>query len=291
VLNDLAIAKSWVRATALTPLQDFDPKAAADKLTNEFGLPLVEEALKSLRGSKVLMNRSNGRATPGRSYEATDLFHRALRKPIDEERFKQAAEFKRNMDQVFRSGKSVRAEQNANDGAVMCISSLIATGRATLVPTGIPKEPFGLMDGGYEARFIPQEKFHFHIDVAPTELYIYDDDNEFLSSFAAATPPRGGQRGEIPAWYGSMERLILDLWKKILVAVSQTVTLRTGITMSELTRIFKPALEEWELKYFMDWGTELGLFKRVHRSIEGWEAGEWWWLAVGRLCAGFEEVL
>jgi hypothetical protein len=282
--HELTIAKSWVRATALTPEEDWDPKIAGAKLA-ELGLPLVEQALELLTDSRVIMHRAKHRATPGRSYEATDFFSTTLRKHVKETAFLEAVAFKKLLDETFLngSGEGVKADYMADEGTLMCITQLQAHGRVKLIPVGVPMNKFGLMGGGYEPRKLSKGKLRFEMFVHPTDSYIFDIDNDVLRGFFDRVPPRGDS-GAIPVWYGVSEMVIKDIWKKILVAVSQIVALRTGVTVNGLAKIFKPVLEEWETKLLLEWGAEVGLFERLHGEVDGWTVKEWWWLTVGRSC-------
>jgi hypothetical protein len=282
--HELTIAKSWVRATALTPEEGWDPEIAGAKLA-ELGLPLVEQALELLTDSRVIMHRAKHRATPGRSYEATDFFSATLRKHVKETTFLEAVAFKKLLDETFLkgSGDGVKADYMADEGTLMCITQLQAHGRVKLVPIGVPMNKFGLMGGGYETRKLSKDKLKFEMFVHPTDSYVFDKDNDILREFFDRAPPRGGS-GAIPVWYGVSEMVIEDIWKNILVAVSQIVALRTGVTVKNLAKIFKPVLEEWETKLLLEWGAEVGLFERLHGDVDGWTVKEWWWLTVGRLC-------
>jgi hypothetical protein len=176
----------------------------------------------------------------------------------------------------------------ANEGSIMVTTTLQAQGRIRLVPIGVPMDRFGLTGGGYETKKIPREKLRFDMDIYPTEYYIFDSDNEILQEYFQRDPPRGPETGEIPLWYGISDRILPDIWKKVLGAVGQVVALRSGVNIAALTRIFKPTMDEWEIRILMEWGTEVGIFKQLHESIEGWTVGDEWWLLVGRTCVDGE---
>ena len=283
-IDNLTLAKSWVRSSALTPEGDWD-KEIVKTLLHRLGEELVAEALEDLVNEKVIMHRSKGRPTPNRSYEATDIFASALRKHITEKQFVEALEYKRFLDEEFRSGKHcVRSDYMANEGTLMALTSLQAKGRINLKGVGVPNNKFGLTDGAYETRKIPPERFRFEMDIYPTDSYIFNTDDEILQKLADTEPPRGGVRGELPVWIGVTDKVILDLWKRVIVGVAGTTALRAGINSEGLKRTFTPTLEEWEIRRLMEWGVGVGLFERLHESIEGWTVGEWWWLIVGRIC-------
>lgn len=301
-IDTLTVVKSWVRAAALTPDEVWDPHTMKkmfnslndpqqeDKRGNDpFIKKLVQEAAEILKSEKVLIQKTKARATPDRSYEATDIFFGSLRKHVTVQQFVEASRFKYYLDQQFSHGvQCVRSDYMANEGMIMCITHLQAHGRIRLKPVGIPTNKFGLGEGSYETRKIPKEKFRFEMDIYPTAKYVYDVDNEVLNGLRGTEPPRGSAMGELPVWYGIGGHLITSLWQKVLAAFVGIISLRAGSDMEALKIIFSPTLEEWEIWRLLGWGIEHGVFERVHETVGGWTTGEWWWLVVGWCCAGAE---
>jgi hypothetical protein len=299
-IDTLTLVKSWVRAAALTPDEVWDPyiikrmfkslndPLREDKKGNDPGVKrLVEDAAEILKNEKVLMQKNRGRITPDRSYEPTDVFFSGLRKHVTVQQFVEAAKFKRYLDEEFSSGTDcVRSDYMANEGTLMCVTHLQAHGRIRMKAVGVPMDKFGLMDGNYETRKIPKEKFRFDMDIYPTAKYVYDSDNEVLQRLRDCEPPRGSELGELPVWYGIGDELITSLWHRVLVAFTGTIALRAGCPIGSLKSIFKPTLEEWEIWRLLEWGLSVGLFERLHELVGGWTAGEWWWLIVGWYCSG-----
>jgi hypothetical protein len=299
-IDTLTLVKSWVRAAALTPDEVWDPqvmkkmfKALNDprhedrKGNDPATKKLVDEAAEILKAEKVIMQKNKGRATPDRSYEPTDIFFSGLRKHVTVQQFIEAAQFKDFLDQEFsRGAPCVRSDYMANEGTLMCVTHLQAHGRIRLKPIGNPMNKFGLGEGSYETRKIPKEKFRFDMDIYPTAKYLYDADNEILHHVRHTEPPRGSKLGELPVWYGVGGRLIVPLWQRVLVALASIIALRAGSPIEALKKIFKPTLEEWEIWRLLEWGTEHGLFDRLHTMVGGWTTGEWWWLIVGWCCSG-----
>jgi len=244
---------------------------------------LIREVRQSLVDDKIIKHQNNGRAAPGRAYEPTEVFFTALRTYITEEQFAQAVAFKKFLDAEFASGKEcVRSDYLANEGTLLCVTNLQAYGRIQFKAVDVPMNKFGLADGGYETKGIPKEKYRFEMDIYPTSSYLFDEEIPELREYVK--PPRGGENGEIPLWYGIQEELIPEMWKTVLVAVAGTTSLRAGGTVASLESTFRPALEAWEIWRVMEWGVKVGLMKRVDESCEGWMMGEWWWAIVGRFC-------
>jgi hypothetical protein len=283
-VDELTLARSWVRAAVLTPQQDYDVSIATAKM-KQLGNPLVKKVVEGFKGRKGIIKKVKKQKETGRQYESSDFFWVPFRRLIKDKVFAQAAAFKRFLDEQFSSGVAcVRHNYFANEGAIMVTTTLQAQGRVRLELIDVPINKWGLTDGGYETRTIDREKLIFNMDIYPTDSYVYDSDNKALKAFFAREPPQGPETGEIPVWRGICDLSIPEIWKKVLVAVGQTVALRSGITIAQLKKIFKPSMEEWEIRILMEWGTEIGFFKRLHESIEGWTVGEEWWLIVARMC-------
>ena len=282
-IDDFTLARSWIRALVFTPEEDYDKEVAHEKLL-DLGDDLVQEAKQALVEDKVIRHQNSGRAAPGRVFEPTEVFHSSLRHHITEKQFVQAVAFKRFLDAEFASGKEfVRSDYLANEGTVLCVTNLQAYGRITLKAVDVPMKPFGLTDGGYETSKIPKERFRINMLIYPSSSYLFDEEIPELQH--DVEPPRGGEAGEIPLWYGITEDLIPDIWKRAAIAVVGTTALRAGASVASLESTFKPALEGWEIWRLMEWGVSVGMMKRLDEAHEGWTTGEWWWAIVGKFCS------
>ncbi|POS85117.1 hypothetical protein EPUL_004685 [Erysiphe pulchra] len=272
-LTELAFASSWIRALAISP-----ESRSSNKTTEKFSKKIGQKALSDLIESKVIMYRSKKRVNLSYcDYEATEMFSRPLRREVKPKCFRDASVFKRYLDSEFRNGKSyVRVDYMAWDGDVMVISNLQAHNRIQLHAIDVPREKFGLTEGGYETKKIPRERLRFEMDIYPTSTYIYDDENTVVQKALNSGPPRGKQSA-IPVWYNTSETVVSNMWKEVYSAVAQVIAFRAGVNIPELTRIFTPTMEEWEIRLLLAWGEEIGLFCRLHEKIDGWIAGEWWW--------------
>ena len=299
-IDDSALVKSFVISSALSPDDNFS-QAAAEAKFRSLGDPLkgdkngidpyveklANDVLAALTKEKVLVRKNNFKAKPGRVYQATDAFFAPLRKTGKESQFLEAMQFKRSIDAEFKSGKKcIRHDHKANEGTVMCIMQLQAHGRIRLEPVGLPTGLFEMTDDEDE---IPDEKLLFEMDIYPTEHYIYDSDNAVLELHSFIEAPRGGKRGEIPCWYGICDKVIPDIWKKVLVAVAGTVASSAGTSVKALRQTFKPTLEGWELWRILEWGVEVGIFVKLPGPTDAWTVGEWWWVIVGQVVEGMDE--
>lgn len=290
-IDDMVVAKSWIRAVALTPERDYSTDVATARL-NELGKKLAEQAFSVLMQDKIIVHRNRKRATIGRAYEASENFYRPLTKNLKSKQFVQAATYKTWLDEQFLNGvESVRADYFADDGAIMCITSLQAHGRIRLEPIGVPMDKFGLTEGGYETRQIPREKLRFEMDIYPTSTYLYDESNIMLNQALTTPCPVGSEQGEIPVWFGITDIKITGIWNALLMSVGSILAFRSGMDMAGLKKIYKSTMADWEFKLFMAWGEEQGFFVRIGDKVEAWTVGEWWWLVVGKSFAAKQRPL
>jgi hypothetical protein len=246
----------------------------------------MNEAIAALRKDKIIIKRPISTSGPGRQWQAGAMFSQVFaRKQVTQIQVVEAVQFKRLLDSEFSSGKScVHTDYMAGEGTALCITQLQAHGRIRLQGVNIPMDKFGWAEDADRADRIPKSTFHFQIEIYPTATYVYDDNNPSLRDALMAEPPRGGSGGEIPVWYGITDKLISDIWGKVIVAFSGIVALRPGSKVEALTNDFNSTLEEWEVRRLLEWGVKVGLFKRIHEEVEGWAVTEWWWATTGRYC-------
>ena len=290
-MNDADVAKSWARATVLTPTEQYNEEDAEEKL--EPYANMIEKITENLHREKVLaINKGKQAQSDYRKYKPHSFFLKALYKKnvYDEQKFVEAVKYKTFLDQEFRNGKEcVRVQRQTTEN--ICLISLQAEGRVRLQPVdlnllimGMPKP--ALVNGQRQhSRKKNLEKYKFLIDIYRTDSYMFSDEISVVDIAATAEPPRGGIKGELPLWYDIHDNLIMDLWKKVLVTVVWIVHVRAGSSPQTLHGHFAPILEEWELRRLLEWGQSVGLFKRVMEGVDGWAVDEWWWMIAGSICA------
>ncbi|KAG9235223.1 hypothetical protein BJ875DRAFT_459649 [Amylocarpus encephaloides] len=283
-LDGLMIARSIVRATAITPEEYWNQRVAKERLEG-LGVNYLQDALAALQSEKVIVHVKKGRATPGRSYEATFLFGQKLNRNIPAQQFIDALNFKEHLDTLHAKdiNTRIRLERNCNEGTIMCITSLQAVGQLKLEAKNVPGDKmYGLTGDDQDVRRIPREKLYFDLDLLFTSLYVPNNRISVLNTLPRTRPARP-DGPEIPIWMSITGRLLPKMWKDVFSTVSQTMALRSGISTKGLRETFRPSLEEWEIKMLLRWGEELGIFQRLSKRIDGWTVGEDWWLGVAWL--------
>ncbi|KAH8599918.1 hypothetical protein B0O99DRAFT_737447 [Bisporella sp. PMI_857] len=286
-IDDATIARSWARATILTPSETYSRKEAQRKLRPL--TKLVEEATTALHQEKLLsINKGKGSVPGGRKFKPASSFLKTLEKRdvCDEPKFIAAFNYKQYLDQEFSSGKEfvLSDDRTLNDIVLVGLGS---TGRISLEPilTNLNIMGNDLNVGVRQSRKNNLLNFNFNVKISPTNKYIFDEQNEVVYNAIGAEPPRGSEKGELPLWYDIHDQLIPDIWKKALMTVAWTVQLRPGSTPKTLAGAFAPILEEWECRRLLEWGESLGLFRQITGGVDGWMVGEWWWMIVASICA------
>ncbi|APA11401.1 hypothetical protein sscle_07g061710 [Sclerotinia sclerotiorum 1980 UF-70] len=293
-INDYALAKSWCRAAAVTPDHLWDSKAA-NKLLNRLPSSVIIKAREDLLKNKIITKNKRLR-TNGRVYNLPDAFNAVFvrtGKIIYEKQYREAYEFKCELDQKFRNGETiVNIPWGVNEGAVLAITNLQANGYIYVQKSNIRANKFGLTEGGYETRLIDKAKYRFQMDITPTSNYVYNHAIPNLDALIS-DPPSLGSRGAIPVWRSIKGEIIEGMWRKVLLGVTGAFVLRSSIDIEGLEKVFAPSLDAWEIKQLIDWGVEKGVWRkcdyeglgataREASDLEGWEVGDWWWMIVGR---------
>jgi transcription factor C subunit 3 len=280
-IDILTVAKSWVRASVLTPEEDYNAQFAAQKMS-VLGNDLVKTAIDALLESKVLSRRNRGRPAPGRGFDITDAVNISLRKHLGEIQFSSAIRYKEFLDAKFRAGETVMLDWATNDGEILAITNLQAHGRIQTVGKGIPKNKFGLNDGDYQTKQMDKRRLLFQMEIVPTSLYMYDSALSIAETLSAAgnAPPKSEA---LPIWYGISGKLIPSYWRKVVMGVLGTMALRPAMRISELARMFAPGLVEWEIRILVGWLVKVGALEVLVEGQEGWNVREWWWMIAGKV--------
>ncbi|KAI9827342.1 MAG: hypothetical protein M1819_006984 [Sarea resinae] len=291
----MALAKSWVRANVITDQAVYDPVKARDKLLT-LGESAINDALESLLRDKILVEENKGRLVPGRNYDVSDQFLKALKTSLDEGHFNQAAAFKFKLDRVFGDDGpgSIEYDYDAEDGGALATINLLANQRIQLRPRDPPRKKTGLTDtGDYRTRLMDKSKFRFHVDIFPSTTYEF---GKPVFSLPPPPPPSTevGKNRKIPVYYDIHSRFIPQLWHLVLVAVLTRLALRPGSTAESVTMGLKPSLEVWEVGEVMEWAVGAGLARRVGVFSHGDGGGdpkggyvvaEWWWMVFSEAAA------
>lgn len=293
-LSRLDVAKTWIRANVTAPEETYRSTEAFQAL-RRFEDPLVESAVQSLVTERVISMGNRGRITPGRNYDITDHFLSTLgrRRTIEHTQIRRAARFKtRILDPELQARGIFDVSYHAEDGDILTLINLAATGRVVLKPRDPPNDKFGLTEGGYVTRQMDKEKLRFTVVVQPIAgSYVYGNP---LHDRTSSVPPPCPHRNvatasaslpeKIPIWvdiHGQFNKL---LWELVVGAVVGCVAMRPGISAAAIAAMIKPTMGTWEVQMLLEWMAAVGMARQENKEKggeePGWMVEEWWWMVL-----------
>jgi hypothetical protein len=279
------VAKSWLRALCWTHHAQYTPKDIKTQLMTLYEdgdekktTALLEQAIDQLTEQRI-MHRSIRPAMDKRPWRATDHFMTALYKNAQRSKYDEAAQFKHELDAAFRRRQTYTVSYTLDDGSTMALLNLVGHKRVKLLPTNVPYIPFGLEPLSYENRKIPKSRYHFGLEVTPTDTYLYNQDIDVLHAVSATDPPSEGEMREIPQWCDIFGAQDLERWRDVLGALCFAYSTRGQLTVEGVCNALKPVLEEFEAHMIINWGMRTGVLEESPLG-QGVTIGEWWWLAV-----------
>ncbi|KAH6891999.1 hypothetical protein B0T10DRAFT_282465 [Thelonectria olida] len=283
-MTNLDIAKSWIRSLCCTDETRYSPfliKEKFSKLANgdaDENNKLLRHAIADLTRRRIIC-KSKRPPLGGRPYRLNESYSYTLAKLAQQQKYQEAIAFKTKLDAVFRRGETMKVPYVLDDGSVMALTNMNASGRVRLVPTDVPHIPMGFEPGNYESRKYPKSYYHFGIEVVMTDRYQYNEEIEVLNMAAEAGPPLEGPQGELPQWIDFFGQRDVKRWTRVLGAFCFVYATRGLLTNEGICSALKPVLEEFEAQMIIDWGKNSGVLKDSGQGM-GVMVGEWWWLAV-----------
>lgn len=293
---DMIVAMSWTRSLCVTPVEMYTADAVLHRRSVVFlhrEKPEVTELI--MRGVDQLqrqgvISKSSSKWSNGRRWRFNTRVLDSLEKAAQQEKFTKAVQFKKELDRTFRAGeKKKRVTYITNDGMIMALLNLQASGRVRIETTGQPNVPMGHEPGNYETRKYTKKYMHFRLDIVPTESYLFDDVDDAPDEDAtladlrtrvkSTPPPTRGPGGAVPVWCDVFGKVNADRWLRYLSAVLITLASRGSMRADELVNTLKPVIMEFEAELIMEWAAGLGLLKA---QLDGAAPAvmEWWWIAV-----------
>ncbi|PWI66472.1 hypothetical protein PCL_05170 [Purpureocillium lilacinum] len=283
-VTDFDVAKSWVKSLCSTG----ETRYSSDQIKTKFNqlcpgnrqqrAAIFRQATSQLTDQKVIC-RSKKALLGGRPYRLNEWYVSNLAKMAQTAKYDEAAAFKAQLDDAFRSQGSMAVAYTLSEGAVMALTNLNGAGRVRLVPVGLPDIPLGFEPGNYESRKYPKSYYHFGIDAVPTESYKFNEEIDVLRVALADGPPTGRSGGELPQWVDFFEASNVQLWSEILGAFCFAFAIRGAMTREGICRALHPTLDEFEAQLIMDWGRRTGVLVSTMDGMAT-TVGEWWWLVV-----------
>ena len=280
--DELSLAKNWIRANVMTPPTAYSSEYARVKL-DTLGNANLNEAVQELLQAKLISQDNKGRAVPGRTYDISDHFFSRLKMNLEIIHFKQAAAYKRHLDDVFQAEGKAAYSFLATDGDMLALINLVAAGRLKMRQANVPKHKHGLMDNGYQTRQIDKERLHFTVEFEPSDTYC--EGNPLLPLPRRPRRPTEPDDTSLsskrfPAWVDINGNVVRVIWDLVLTAVISTLAIRPGTNAMDLAQWTKPSLEVFEIQVMMAWLVESRAASWTSNSYDSVRLEEWWWMVL-----------
>lgn len=273
--EDVAVARTWIRANVITSAVSYKPDLARAKLS-VLSESSVDEALQELLSARLLSQSNKGRLVPGRNYDISEYFLSRLRKKLSVAHFRRAAAFKRRLDERFSEQTAFVIPYKAANGDMMSVLNMMAFGRVTITPKNPPMEKFGLTDGGYRTRQMDKSRMNFDVEIhkAPT----YMTGNPLAPIPLPPCQHLGNSMAKVPLWYDIHGQLVPIMWDMLLAATLSILATKSNVTAAEIEQSVKPSAELWELELMLDWMVHAGAATKTGRGV--YTVTEWWWMCL-----------
>jgi transcription factor C subunit 3 len=273
--QEVAIAKTWIRANVITAAASYNSDLARAKLS-AISESSVDLALQELLSARLLSQSNKGRLVPGRNYDISDYFLSRFRKKFDTAQFRRAVSFKRRLDDKFDEESSVLIPYEASNGDILATLNMLAFGRITVRAKNPPMKKFGLTDGGYRTRLMDKSRLNFDVEIHRTATYITGNPISPLPS-----PPcqhLNDPMAKIPLWYDIHGEFVLVMWDMLLAATMSILNMRLSVTAAEIAHSLRPSTETWEIELLLEWMVRAGAATKTEEG--GYTMTEWWWMCL-----------
>ncbi|EME85429.1 uncharacterized protein MYCFIDRAFT_171355 [Pseudocercospora fijiensis CIRAD86] len=301
--ESMLLAKSWLRAVAMTKQANYNAEKAARKIA-ALGAKALESAAVDLLDSHVLSQEKKGRQLPGRNYVIhTDVIGQFRRWPssqYDEHgHLKAVAQSWIKINEYFKTHDHMQLLPVASDPDYLVLTNMCAQGFLRVKP--ILPEPtndlnaqgprlsaWGYGGFGYETKKVDPNVLKYDLVYTKTSGYEYEpglNPNIPVPLASALVPGEIGPR--IPLWVDIHGNLIGDAWSMVLRSLLHLLVYRPGAKAFHMQVAHEHKLWAWEIEMALDWMEKAGIAKRCGSGKEvdgvwkgGWRASGWWYFVV-----------
>lgn len=320
--NELLLAKSWVRAVAMTKQHKYVAKSAAEKIS-VLGNKVLKRVSSEMMEAKMFLQDKRGRQLPGRNFQ---IHHEVLvqfrrwpaTRDTDEHRYLCAlAESWTHINDYFRQTDELVLTPITSDQDYTILTNLVASGMVTIAPVfpeikwnfdaPAPRlSPWGYSGNSYQTKKADQSQLKYDLVYTKTSAYQHEHELTAGIPIPLVPPTIEGEPGpRIPFWVDIHGNLIDDIWDMCFRSVLHLIVFRSGMRAITMQLAHSHKLWQWEIEMILGWMERVGIAVRYGEGEEvngiwsgGWGAGKWWYCAFlpemitweAPLAGGFVEI-
>lgn len=308
---DTTLAKSWIRANAMTKKADYNPAEATRRLTS-LGESTLKRASDELITNGTVVRTNQGRRLPGRNMVLSRQAHVQL------ERWLRGAA---NTDHIlltstitaweklvshFSDHDSLTFDPNTTEAEMLILTNMLANHRLEISlalparndafdapPPKLSKWPHSGPMYSWGATDTSSSIFPVTFTKTSTFTTSHNLDLSLPKPFRPQPLVVPGELGaRIPFWIDFHGNFLEEMWRLVVRSLLFLVVFRPGITVAGMEGACERVLGGWEIALCVGWLERVGIVKRCDESRfeeggesdgvdgwkRGWRAGEWWYL-------------
>ncbi|KAI5368112.1 Putative B-block binding subunit of TFIIIC, tfc3, extended winged-helix domain-containing protein [Septoria linicola] len=301
--NNLLLAKSWVRAVAMTKQHRYVAEDAARKI-GALGAKALKQVADDMVESKMFLQDKKGRHLPGRNFQ---IHHEVLvqfrrwpaTKETDEHRYLCAlAHSWSKINDYFKQTDTLQLIPITSDQDYTVLTNMCAHGMLNLsvmlpetkneFDAPAPKlSPWGYTGTSYQTKRANQDQLKFPLFYTRTANYKFEHELNTDVPIPLQAPMLESEMGSrIPFWVDIHGNLIDDIWDMCLRSILHLVVFRAGERAITMQQAHNHKLWRWEIDLILEWMEKTGLACRCGPGEDvdgywngGWSATEWWYCA------------
>ncbi|KXS98717.1 hypothetical protein AC578_10499 [Pseudocercospora eumusae] len=300
--ESMLLAKSWLRAVAMTKQVNYNPEKAARKIA-ALGAKALESAAIDLLDSHVLSQEKKGRQLPGRNYvihgDVIGQFRRWPSSQHDEHgHLKAVAQSWLKINEYFKTQDHMQLLPVASDPDYLVLTNMCAQGFLRVKPIlpeltneldgqGPRLSAWGYGGNGYETKKVDPNVLKYDLVYTKMSGYKYEPElNPHIPVPLASAVTPGEREPRIPLWVDIHGNLIGDAWSMVLRSLLHLLVYRPGAKAYHMQVAHEHKLWAWEIELALGWMEKSGIAKRCGSGKEvdgvwkgGWRASGWWYCA------------
>ena len=281
-VTESEVAKSYILANVLTPKEVYNAEKARERLLG-LSEATVEHALNGLLADKVVAQTNRGRAAPGRTYDISRFYLKAMQWKLSVAHFKYAAAFKEILDQKLDMDGKMQYKQAFGNGEMITLINLLADGLLYIDGKDIPNGKFGLATEGYKTRSMDKKVYNFGIHIKPKKDYIKGQPCAPLPLPPTQCHYQSVENAKLPLnplWIDINGDLLPVMWDLAVAAVATFLVLNTGSNAENIAKKLHPCVASFEVQLIMQWLVDAGAAEWKDERQDCLNLKTWWWSVI-----------
>ncbi|KAH9826569.1 Tfiiic transcription initiation factor complex subunit [Teratosphaeria destructans] len=308
--GSLEVLKSWCRAVSVAKPENYDGKAASQKISTAFSGTMIKRAVDELQADSTLTLEKGGHQVPGRNYRMHNATLKQFRRWPDEEfqYLRDVAAARARIIAHFAAHDTLELTMHSKDPEIVVLTNMVSQGLVRVTSTlpeqnndidaPMPRLSIWGIDGIqtiYDSKNVDPARLRFPIIYRGTPKFTHEHGLQQVAVPLVRALHDGQQDPRIPLWVDIHGNLVDEVWDMVMRSVLWLLVFRPGSTAAAIQKAHDDKLWEFEIHMLLGWMEQTGLAQRFGAGQEvegtwkgGWRASEWWYCACAEDIATWE---